>query len=75
MKQSPILIGGPCVIENRSLVIKTAKFIKDLSQKIGIDIIFKSSFDKANRTSIDSFRGVGIKSGLMILLLNDAENI
>lgn len=67
MKQSPILIAGPCVIENRGLVIKTAGFIKNLSQKSGIDIFFKSSFDKANRTSIDSFRGVGIKSGLMIL--------
>lgn len=62
-----ILIAGPCVIESESLCLNTAKRIKDIAQKLDIPFIFKSSFDKANRLSIDSYRGPGIKKGLEVL--------
>lgn len=61
------LIAGPCVIESRSHAIKMAKSIKDISEKVGISAVYKSSFDKANRTSIASYRGPGIEEGLDIL--------
>ena len=61
------LIAGPCVIESESLVLETAGYLKDLTQKLNIPFIFKSSFDKANRTSIDGFRGLGFETGLKIL--------
>jgi 2-dehydro-3-deoxyphosphooctonate aldolase (KDO 8-P synthase) len=61
------LISGPCVIESKEVTIKTAWFLKELGQRIGIPIIFKSSFDKANRTSVDSFRGPGLDEGLKVL--------
>ncbi len=60
-------IAGPCVIESREKVLYMAEKVKKLSEKYGIDIIFKSSFDKANRTSVNSFRGPGIYEGLKIL--------
>ncbi len=60
-------IAGPCVIENETIVLQTAERLKGISEKYNIEIIFKSSFDKANRTSIDSFRGPGIDEGLRIL--------
>jgi len=60
-------IAGPCVIESEVLVLETAEFLKKLSERYGIEIVFKSSFDKANRTSITSFRGPGLEEGLKIL--------
>ena len=61
------LIAGPCVIENRDHSLKMSEAINDISDKVGIPIIFKSSFDKANRTSIKSFRGPGLEDGMRIL--------
>src|SRR3989338_1757378 len=61
------LIAGPCVIENRDIVFRTAEKLKTICTKLKIPFIFKSSYDKANRTSIDSFRGHGIEEGLTIL--------
>lgn len=63
----PIFIAGPCVIESQELLDTVAKELCRLNQKLGIDIIFKSSFDKANRTSIRSFRGPGLEKGLQML--------
>ena len=60
-------IAGPCVIENRDLIFKTAEKLKNICEKLKLPFIFKSSYDKANRTSIDSFRGHGIEEGLEIL--------
>tara|TARA_B100000315_G_scaffold83731_1_gene76757 strand:+ start:11162 stop:11995 length:834 start_codon:yes stop_codon:yes gene_type:complete len=61
------LIAGPCVIESEELVLKTAEKLKEITQRIDIPLIFKSSFDKANRSSINSYRGVGLEKGLEIL--------
>ena len=66
-KQPLALIAGPCVIESESLCLETAKAIKEIAGKLHIPFIFKSSFDKANRLSVDSFRGPGIKKGLGVL--------
>ncbi|MFH0935818.1 MAG: 3-deoxy-8-phosphooctulonate synthase [Candidatus Omnitrophota bacterium] len=62
-----VLIAGPCVIESKALCLDTAKRIKDITVKLGIPFIFKSSYDKANRLSLDSYRGPGIERGLEIL--------
>ena len=62
-----VLIAGPCILETKALAEDIALVCKDLCSKYGIDYIFKASFDKANRTSIDSFRGLGIEKGLEIL--------
>ncbi|MFA4888260.1 MAG: 3-deoxy-8-phosphooctulonate synthase [Candidatus Omnitrophota bacterium] len=62
-----VLIAGPCVIESEALCLETGKRIKDIAAKLGVPYIFKSSFDKANRLSISSFRGPGAKLGLEIL--------
>ena len=61
------LIAGPCVIENRDLVLAIAEQVSDLCQTLGIDYVFKASFDKANRSSGKSFRGPGPEEGLAIL--------
>jgi len=61
------LIAGPCVIESRDHTLKMATAIQDISEKVGLPVVFKSSFDKANRTSGSSFRGLGIDEGLSIL--------
>ena len=61
------IIAGPCVIENRDHSLEMSYAIKEVSENVGIPIIFKSSFDKANRTSIKSFRGPGIQEGMRIL--------
>lgn len=66
-----LLIAGPCVVENKSVVFKTCEKLKDITEKHKISFIFKSSFVKANRTSGDSFRGIGIDEALNIL--NDAK--
>ncbi|MDD5107955.1 MAG: 3-deoxy-8-phosphooctulonate synthase [Candidatus Omnitrophica bacterium] len=62
-----VLIAGPCVIESESSALCAARKIKDIAQGQGIPFIFKSSFDKANRLSISSYRGPGLKKGLLIL--------
>ena len=62
-----VLIAGPCVIESEQLCLSVAKRIKAICKSLDIPFIFKSSFDKANRTSIDSFRGPGLKKGLRVL--------
>jgi 2-dehydro-3-deoxyphosphooctonate aldolase (KDO 8-P synthase) len=62
-----VFIAGPCVIEDEVSTLKNAEQLKHCSQTHGIPIIFKSSFDKANRTSVNSYRGPGIKKGLAIL--------
>ena len=61
------VIAGPCVIENEKLVMETAQKLKEITEALGIGLVFKSSFDKANRSSLDSFRGPGIEEGLRIL--------
>ena len=63
----PIFIAGPCVIESAECLDTIAERIVDINNRLGVDIIFKSSFDKANRTSISSYRGVGIEKGLQML--------
>ena len=60
-------IAGPCVIESAELLDTVAAKLVEINQKLGTDIIFKASFDKANRTSINSFRGPGIDHGLLML--------
>lgn len=62
-----VLIAGPCVIESERHCLESAKRIKDIASSCGIPLIFKSSFDKANRLSLGSFRGPGIAKGLEIL--------
>ncbi len=64
---SPIVIAGPCVIESWEILQSVASELKRLNSLLGLEIIFKASFDKANRTSITSFRGLGIKKGLEML--------
>ncbi|MGD9601318.1 MAG: 3-deoxy-8-phosphooctulonate synthase [Gammaproteobacteria bacterium] len=61
------LIAGPCVIESEALCVDTAGVLRDMTQALGIPFVFKSSFDKANRTSHESFRGPGLEAGLRIL--------
>ncbi len=62
-----VLIAGPCVIETRKLCFAIASVLKQVGRKHRIPVIFKASFDKANRTSFDSFRGPGLEAGLEIL--------
>ena len=62
-----ILIAGPCVIESEENVMYIAKTIKEIAERLDLDYYFKASFDKANRTSISSYRGPGIEEGLRIL--------
>jgi len=66
-KNPLFLIGGPCVLENRDHAFFMAREIKNICQDLNIPFIFKSSFDKANRSSLKSFRGPGLKEGLQIL--------
>lgn len=61
------LIAGPCVIESEENVMLIAKKMKEITERLGINYYFKASFDKANRTSINSYRGPGIEEGLRIL--------
>lgn len=61
------LIAGPCVIESETLVMDVASHLKEITSKLGIPYIFKASFDKANRSGLHSYRGVGIEKGLAIL--------
>ncbi|WP_419420865.1 3-deoxy-8-phosphooctulonate synthase [Legionella sp. D16C41] len=66
--ESPLfLIAGPCVIESEELALETAGFLKEICESLKISFIYKSSFDKANRSSIASYRGPGFEKGLLIL--------
>lgn len=67
LNQAFFLIAGPCVIESEQFAVDTAGELKELTQRLGINFIYKSSFDKANRTSGKSFRGLGVEEGLRIL--------
>ncbi|MBI5233878.1 MAG: 3-deoxy-8-phosphooctulonate synthase [Deltaproteobacteria bacterium] len=62
-----VIIAGPCVIEDEKTTLKTLELLKKAAEDIGLPLIFKSSYDKANRTSISSYRGPGLKKGLSIL--------
>ena len=66
-QSSPIFIAGPCVIESAQLLDTVAQELVKIRKTLGVDIIFKASFDKANRTSIHSFRGPGMEDGLQML--------
>jgi 2-dehydro-3-deoxyphosphooctonate aldolase (KDO 8-P synthase) len=83
---SPLaLILGPCVIENNKTTYTIASFLKELTHKLDIPFIFRASYDKANRTSINSFRGPGLTDGMNILkrikaksdtkIISDAHNM
>lgn len=65
--EGPLVIAGPCVIETEDIVFETAKRLKEICRDLSLPFIFKSSYDKANRTSINSYRGPGIDRGLRIL--------
>ena len=67
MSSKTTIIAGPCVIESAELLDTVARKLVEINTKLGIDIIFKASFDKANRTSIHSFRGPGLERGLQML--------
>lgn len=67
LNQPLLLIAGPCVIESETLIIETAGMLKAITDELQLPFIFKSSFDKANRSSGESFRGLGIDAGLQIL--------
>lgn len=66
-RSGPFILAGPCAIESRDISLQTAETLAGLSKKLDIPIVFKSSFDKANRTSVTSFRGPGMVNGLKIL--------
>lgn len=63
----PIFIAGPCVIESAELLDSVAATLCDINSRLGTEIVFKASFDKANRTSLHSYRGVGLERGLQML--------
>ncbi|MDH5612015.1 MAG: 3-deoxy-8-phosphooctulonate synthase [Gammaproteobacteria bacterium] len=67
LDQPFFLIAGPCVIESEAMAMETSIKLKEITQRLGIHFIYKSSYDKANRSSGDSFRGPGIEEGLRIL--------
>jgi 2-dehydro-3-deoxyphosphooctonate aldolase (KDO 8-P synthase) len=63
----PVVIAGPCVIESEEIAFHTAGALKEICAALGLPLVFKSSFDKANRSSVGSFRGPGIEKGLRVL--------
>src|SRR5690606_37487161 len=67
LDQRLLLIAGPCVVESEQLQLDTAGTLKEITGRLGVPFIFKSSFDKANRSSGQSFRGPGLEEGLRIL--------
>jgi 2-dehydro-3-deoxyphosphooctonate aldolase (KDO 8-P synthase) len=67
------IIAGPCVIENEDLVVEMSHTLAAMAERLGLALIFKSSFDKANRSSIGSFRGPGLNEGLRVLAVVKAE--
>ncbi|MHB8763462.1 MAG: 3-deoxy-8-phosphooctulonate synthase [Deferrisomatales bacterium] len=68
-----VLIAGPCVIEGEAVVLETARALRELTARLGVPLVFKSSYDKANRTSLGSFRGPGLAAGLELLARVRAE--
>jgi 2-dehydro-3-deoxyphosphooctonate aldolase (KDO 8-P synthase) len=66
-KDTPVIIAGLCIIENREHTLQTASALKDMTGRHGFPLIFKASFDKANRSSVESYRGPGLEQGLEIL--------
>jgi len=73
LDQPFFLLAGPCVIESEQLALDTAGQLKEITDELGIPFIYKSSFDKANRSSTQSFRGLGVEKGLAILAKVKAE--
>ena len=73
LDQPLFLIAGPCVIESEAMAMETSSKLKEIAERLGINFIYKSSYDKANRSSGDSFRGPGIEEGLRILQKVKAE--
>ncbi len=67
LQQKPFLISGPCVIESQDLLMRIAERVKLIAEELDITYIFKASFDKANRTSVDAFRGPGLEEGLRMM--------
>ena len=61
------ILAGPCAIESEEIVMETTKKLKEITKKLDINYVFKASFDKANRSSIDSFRGIGVEKGIEVL--------
>ncbi|MGE4318555.1 MAG: 3-deoxy-8-phosphooctulonate synthase [Deferribacterales bacterium] len=68
IKNSFFLLAGPCVIENQDMILRIADKVQKITDELGITYIFKASFDKANRTSVSSYRGVGMEEGLKMLM-------
>lgn len=68
-----VLIAGPCAIEDENLTLRIAEGLKKVTTKLGCELVFKASYDKANRTSVTSFRGLGVERGLRILERVKAE--
>lgn len=66
-RSGPFILAGPCVIESREISLQASETLAEIADKLSIPLVFKSSFDKANRTSVTSYRGPGIEEGLAIL--------
>jgi 2-dehydro-3-deoxyphosphooctonate aldolase (KDO 8-P synthase) len=66
-RSGPFILAGPCAIESREIALETAEFLAGVADRLGLPLVYKSSFDKANRTSVTSFRGPGMDEGLKIL--------
>jgi len=67
LQEKKFILSGPCVIENEEMIMRLAENIKKMTEDLGLTYIFKASFDKANRTSVNSYRGPGLEEGLRIL--------
>ncbi|MGE5232748.1 MAG: 3-deoxy-8-phosphooctulonate synthase [Acidobacteriota bacterium] len=67
------VVAGPCVIESEAMALAAGRLVRDMAQRLGLPIVFKASYDKANRSSIQSFRGPGLTEGLRILARVKAE--
>jgi len=67
LQEKKFILSGPCVIENEDMIMRLAENIKKMTEELGFTYIFKASFDKANRTSVNSYRGPGLEEGLRIL--------
>ena len=74
LDQPFFLIAGPCVIESEQMALDTAGYLKELTTQLNVPFIYKSSFDKANRSSHESYRGPGVEQGLKILEKVKATN-
>jgi len=66
-RSGPFILAGPCAIESREIALRTAETLAEIAGRLGLTLVYKSSFDKANRTSVTSFRGPGMEEGLKIL--------